>query len=46
MTYQMSWERTRNAWDEYETDTTLEINDYSDEEAFIETEDFDPLEIL
>ena len=46
MTYQMSWERTRNVWDEYETDTALEINDYSDEEAFIETPDFDPLEIL
>ena len=48
MTYQMSWERTRNVWDEFDTDTNTitDENDYLDEDLFIPTPNFDPLEIL
>jgi hypothetical protein len=48
MTYKMSWERTRNVWDELDTDTDTitDENDYLDEDLFIPTPNFDPLEIL
>ena len=48
MTYQMSWERTRNVWDKFDTDTdTLtDENEYTDEDTFLALPDFDPLEIL
>ena len=48
MTYQMSWERTRNVWDEFDTDTDTitDENDNLDEDLFIPTPNFDPLEIL
>lgn len=47
MTYLMSWERKRDAWSEYESDNPVSDfdNDLQDED-FLPTPDFDPLEIL
>jgi len=52
MTYQMSWERTRNVWDEFDTSDFIQEQNNEYEKSneidfdFVEVPDFDENEIL
>lgn len=52
MSYTMSWERTRNAWDEFDTSDFIQEQNNEFEKSnglefdFLDTPNFDPDEIL
>jgi hypothetical protein len=46
MSYTMSWERTRNVWDEFDNTAINDFDTDTDESVFIDTPTFDPDEIL